>query len=205
MRRGIRVAWVIGLLGSVLVLSTGCLFNIFQTARMLGAGNSALTIGVGLMDVSIEDDPSWTLTPQARLAFGLSDSVDLGLQTGALVPLSTGDFGWLGVKGDLLFSLVNDPEAFSFAMGIGAGYGLEFLNMGIFGEAIFSVNGSLPLTIVYQPTVPLTGDGITILHHISAGLELPISEKASVFLVVDIRPQEPRALISYGLGLAIEF
>jgi len=205
MRRMIRVALAVVLLGGVLILSTGCLFNIFQTARMLGAGNTALTIGVGMMDiVTIDDGPNWNLTPQARLTFGLSDTVDLGIQTGALVPLSTGDFGWLGVKGDVLFSLVDDPEAFSFAVGIGAGYGLEFLNTAVFGEAIFSVNGSLPLTIVYQPTVPLTG-AFTVLHHISGGLELPISETASIFLVVDVRPQEPRMLVSYGLGFQIGF
>jgi len=204
MRRAIRVVLLMGLLGGVLLLSTGCLFNIFQTARMLGAGNTALTIGTGLMDIDVDGgDPNWNLAPQARFAVGLSDTANLGFQTGALVPLSTGEFNWLGIKGDVTFAVVDDPETFSLALGLGAGYGIEFLNVGIFGEVLFSVNSTLPLFIVYQPTVPLNGNGFTLLHHVAGGLALPLSEKATILLVVDWR----NGLLSpsYGIGIEIGF
>ncbi|MGB2983689.1 MAG: hypothetical protein WBC63_07520, partial [Candidatus Bipolaricaulia bacterium] len=108
MRKRTKILLAAGLLGVVLVSSTGCLFNLFQTARMVGAGNVAITLGTGLMNILPGEDPNWNLTPQARLAIGLSDKIDLGMQTGALVPLSTGDFGWMGAKADLKFSVIDD-------------------------------------------------------------------------------------------------
>lgn len=201
MRTRLRILMVVALLGGVLLMSTGCLFNIFQTARMLGAGNVALTVGTGLMDILPDGEPQWNLAPQARLAVGLSDKVDLGFQTGALVPLSTGDFGWLGVKGDLKFSIIDDPDSFSLAMGLGAGYGIEFLNVGIFGEVLFTVNSSLPLFIAYQPTIPLGVDEFALWHHIAGGLVLPLSETSALYLIVDYR----NPLFSFGLGFEIGF
>lgn len=197
-----RIRWVLclGLIPASLMLS-GCLFNIFQTARMIGAGNMAVTIGAGLMDIVVDEDPNWNLTPQARLAFGLSDSVDLGFQTGAMVPLSTGDFGWMGAKGDLTFSILDDPETFSLAMGFGAGYGVEFLNWGLFGEVLFNVNATLPIFLAYQPTIPLQGGGFALWHHVAGGLALPISETSALILVVDYR----NGLFSFGLALEIGF
>jgi hypothetical protein len=200
MKKRIRLVLCLGLIPIALTLS-GCLFNIFQTARMLGAGNMAVTIGTGLMDIMGDEDPNWNLTPQARLAFGLSDTVDLGFQTGAMVPLSTGDFGWMGVKGDLTFSVFNDPETFSLAMGFGGGYGLEFLNWGLFGEILFNVNGTFPIFLAYQPTIPLLGEGLELWHHIAGGLALPISETSTLILVVDYR----NGLFSFGLALEIAF
>ena len=196
MRRYGKILMVVGLLAGVLMMSTGCLFNLFQTARMLGAGNVALTVGTGLMDIIPDGEPQWNLTPQARLAFGLSDSVDLGFQTGALVPLSTGEFGWLGVKGDLKFSIMDDPETFSLAMGLGAGYGIEFLNVGVFGEVLFTVNSTFPIFLAYQPTIPLNGDGFALWHHIAGGLVLPLSETSALYLIVDYRSP----LFSFGVG-----
>ena len=193
-----RIALAV-LLVSVAMVLNGCLFNLFQTARMLGSGNVAVTIGSGLMDVSIDDDPAWALTPQARIGFGLSDKIDLGLQTGALVPLSTGDFGWLGAKGDLKFSVVDDPETFSLAMGVGAGNGIEFLGWGVFGEIFFDVNSVLPIFFAYQPTIPISGE-LTVLHHGAMGLRLKVSETASILLQVDVRDFQ---LFSFGLALEI--
>jgi hypothetical protein len=201
MGKRVRILTVAGLLACVLVTSTGCLFNLFQTARMLGAGNVAFTFGAGLMDILPDGDPSWNLTPQARLAFGLSDKVDLGMQTGALVPLSTGDFGWMGAKADLKFSVIDDPETFSLAMGFGAGYGLEFLNWGVFGEVLFSVNSTLPLFFAYQPTIPLQSGGFAIWHHVAGGLALPISDTTTLLLIVDYR----NPMFSFGLALEIGF
>jgi len=201
MKRTLRLVLILGILAPTLLLS-GCLFNIFQTARMIGAGNVAMTIGTGLMDVVADGDPDWNLTPQARITVGLSDDVEFGMQTGALVPLSTGDFGWLGAKGDFKFSIVDDPETFSLAMGFGAGYGLEFLNWGFFGEVFFNVNTVLPIFLSYQPTIPLQGEGFTVWHHIAGGLRLPITETAAILLVVDYRNPN---LFSYGLAFEIGF
>ena len=200
MRKPIRWILCVGLIPATLLLS-GCLFNIFQTARMLGAGNMAVTIGAGLMDIVVDEEPNWNLTPQARLAFGLSDRVDLGFQTGAMVPLSTGDFGWMGAKGDLTFSILDDPETFSLAMGFGAGYGVEFLNWGLFGEVLFNVNATLPIFLAYQPTIPLQGEGFALWHHVAGGLALPISETSTLILVVDYR----NGLFSFGLALEVGF
>ena len=201
MRKRVRIVLVAGLLGAVLLTSTGCLFNLFQTARMIGAGNAAITLGTGLMNILPDEDPNWNLTPQARLAIGLSDKIDLGMQTGALVPLSTGDFGWMGAKADLKFSVIDDPETFSLAMGFGAGYGLEFLNWGLFGEILFNINSTLPLFLVYQPTIPLEADGFVVWHHIAGGLRLTISETAALILIVDYRAP----LFSFGLAIEIGF
>jgi hypothetical protein len=201
MRRRVQVVWVVCLLGAVLLTSTGCLFNLFQTAKMIGAGNAAITLGTGLMNILPDEDPNWNLTPQARLAFGLSDKIDLGMQTGAMVPLSTGDFGWMGAKADLKFSVIDDPETFSLAMGFGAGYGVEFLNWGLFGEILFNINSTLPLFLVYQPTIPLEADGFAIWHHIAGGLRLAISDTAALILIVDYR----NPLFSFGLGIEIGF
>lgn len=200
MNRRVRIALAVGLLAGVLLTSTGCLFNLFQTARMLGGGNVALTIGTGLMDIALDEGPNWNLTPQARIAVGLSDVVDLGFQTGALVPLSTGDFGWMGAKGDLKFSIFDDPASFSLAMGIGGGYALEFLDWGLFGEVLFTVN-TFPIFLAYQPTIPLGGEGFALLHHVAGGLALSISEKATVLLVVDYRD----GLFSFGIALEVGF
>jgi len=201
MSRYVRILMAVGLLAGVLLMSTGCLFNLFQTAKMLGAGNVALTLGTGLMNILPDEDPNWNLTPQARLTFGLSDTVDLGMQTGALVPLSTGDFGWMGAKGDLKFSVMDDPETFSLAMGVGAGYGVEFLNWGVFGEVLFSINSTLPLFLAYQPTIPLEADEFAVWHHFAGGLALPISDTAAILLIVDYR--DP--LFSFGLAFEIGF
>ena len=201
MHKRVRLLLAVGLLVGVLFTSTGCLFNLFQTARMLGAGNVAITIGTGLMDILPDDDPNWNLTPQARLTIGLSDKIDLGMQTGALVPLSTGDFGWMGAKGDLKFSVMDDPETFSLAMGFGGGYSVEFLNWGVFGEVLFNINSTLPLFLVYQPTIPLEAAEFTLWHHIAGGLALPISETAAIILIVDYR----NPLFSFGLALQIAF
>ena len=202
MHKNAKILMVVGLLAGVMVMSTGCLFNLFQTARMVGAGNMAFTIGTGLMDVVPDGQPDWNLTPQARVTFGLSDAVDLGFQTGALVPLSTGDFGWMGAKGDLKLSIFDDPNSFSLAMGFGAGYGVEFLNWGLFGEIFFNVNSTLPVFLAYQPTIPLQAGGFAVWHHVAGGLVLPISDTTALILIVDYRNPE---LFCFGIALEIGF
>jgi len=205
MRRRVRILLLVGLLAGVLLTSTGCLFNLFQTARMLGAGNTAFTIGTGLMDPIQNGQADWSLTPQARFAVGVTDGIDFGLQTGAFVPLSTGDFGWLGLKGDFKFSILDDPETFSLAMGFGGGYGAEFLNWALFGTVLFDVNATIPIFLVYQPTIPLQAGTFTVWHHLAGGLRLTLSDSAAILLVIDYRSQLPGALFSFGIAIEMGF
>ncbi len=197
-----RLVLVLCLVALVATLCTGCLFNIFQTARTIGAGNLGLTLGAGLLSIQIDESSSLSVTPQARLTMGLADAVDLGLQTGALVPLSGGDLGWLGAIADLKFQLFDEPGAFALAMGFGGGYGMEYVGWGVFGEIFFDSNVRVfPVYFAYQPGIPLSGDSIALLHHLAAGLKLKLSDQARVLLQTDYRA----GLWSIGMALEIGF
>lgn len=199
MRR--RLVLVFGLAALVAVLCTGCLFNIFQTARTIGAGNLAFTLGAGLMSVQVDENIAMSVTPQARLAFGVTNGVDLGLQTGAMFPFSGGEPGWLGVIGDLKFRLFDQRDAFALAMGFGGGYSVEFLGWGAFGEILFDSNVRVfPVFFAYQPSVPLSGD-FAVLHHLAAGLKLRLSNQARILLQADYRT----GIWSIGMALEIGF
>jgi len=200
MKRGLRVLLAIGLVIPMILLS-GCLFNIFQTAKMVQSGDMSVLIGTGIMDIGIDEETAWTLTPQARLVFGLSDSINLGLHTGALIPLSTGEPGWMGLAGDLKFSIVDNPESISLAVGFGGGYGIHFLNWGVFGGIYLDLN-VFPLFFVYQPTIPLEGEGIAVWHDAAVGMALTLSDTARLLIQVDTRNL---SLFSYGIGFEISF
>jgi len=201
MVRVLRVGIVVVLVASAVTLS-GCLFNVFQTARTVGAGNVTLAVGAGFFDLSVNEDHNWSITPQARLTIGLADGLDLGVHTGALIPLETGDPGWLGAIGDLKFSLFDAPNSFSLALGFGGGYGLEFGGFGVFGEVFFDSNVRiLPIFIAYRPIVPLGAAEFTLWHHIAGGVKLALSESARLLIEIDTLGQ----LISFGIALEIGF
>lgn len=200
MKRTFRVLLAVGVVIPMILLS-GCLFNVFQTARMLQSGDVSVLVGTGLINVAIEESPAWTLTPQARLNFGLSDTVNLGLHTGALIPLTSGEPGWLGAAIDLKFSLVNNPESISLSAGFGGGYGLHFMGLGAFGQVFLDLN-VFPLFFAYQPTIPLSGEGFVVWHDVAIGMPLMLSEKARLIILVDTRNL---TLISYGIGFEISF
>ena len=200
MKRRFRILLAVGLVIPMLLLS-GCLFNIFQTAKMVQSGDVSILIGSGLLPITIETNTSWNLTPQARLAFGLSDAINLGIHTGAMIPLSTGDPGWLGIAGDLKFSIIDNPESISIAFGFGGGYGIHFLSWGVFGELFLDLN-VFPLYFAYQPTIPFGGEGFVVWHDVAIGMALNLSEKARLLIQVDTRNL---ALFSYGLGFEISF
>jgi hypothetical protein len=197
-----RIRWIVcvGLIPATLLLS-GCLFNIFQTARLVRGGDVALVVGAGLLNISIADEePLWTLTPQARLTFGLFDGVNLGFQTGVAVPLTSGTPGWMGASGDIKFSIFDDPDSFSLAVGIGGGSNIELLGWGVFGEVFLDSNLRVfPVFIAYQPTVPLTGENLAVWHHLAVGLKLRLSERARLLLQVDVRAP----LLSFGFAVDI--
>ncbi len=201
MKRKIRLLVVVGLLAGVFLLS-GCFFNIFQTARTVGAGNVALTVGSGALQILSGSSASWMLIPQARLTVGLSDNVDLGVTTGALVSLSGGNPGWLGAEGDLKFGLFDEPDAFALAIGFGGGYTFIMGGWGAFGEVLFNSNlRVLPIFIAYRPIVPFSADELTIFHQIAGGLRLRISPQAALYLQAD----SLNGLVSFGLALEITF
>ena len=201
MKRTFRVVLAVGLVIPMILLS-GCLFNIFQTAKMVQSGDVSVLIGSGVMDIGIDGSSAWALTPQARLTFGLSDKINLGLHTGAMMSLSAGgEPGWLGIAGDLKFSIIDNPESISLAVGFGGGYGIHFLNWGVFGEVYLDLN-VFPLFFAYQPTIPLGGEGFSVLHDIAIGMALNLSEKARLIIQIDTRNL---ALFSYGIGFEINF
>ena len=200
MKRKLRILLAVGLVIATILLS-GCLFNIFQTATMVQSGDMLVLIGSGLMDIGVDETPAWTVTPQARLAFGLSDTINLGLHTGALISLSDGDPGWMGVAGDLKFSVMNNPESISLAVGFGGGYGIHFLNWGVFGGIYLDLN-VFPLFFAYQPTIPLGGEDNAVWHDVAIGMALNLSEKARLLIQVDTRNL---AMFSYGIAFEISF
>jgi len=196
-----RTVLVVFVVSSAVLLS-GCFFNIFQTAKTVGAGNVALTIGSGLLNFQIDDSYNWMITPQARLAFGLSDGVDLGLQTGAMVSLTTGQPSWLGAVGDLKFSLFDEPDSFSLAFGFGGGSAAELAGWGAFLEILFDSNmKALPLFISYRPLFPFSVAPFEVWHHLAGGLRLRLSDTAVLLIQVDTFGR----MISFGLALEITF
>ena len=201
MKRRFRVVLAVGLVIPMILLS-GCLFNIFQTAKMVQSGDMSVLIGSGLLNIGIDESPVWAVTPQARLAFGLSDKINLGLHTGVLVSLAAGgEPGWMGLAGDLKFSLIDNPESISLALGAGGGYGIHFLNWGVFGGVYLDLN-VFPLFFAYQPTIPIGGEAILVWHDVAIGMALNLSEKARMLIQVDTRNL---AMFSYGIAFEISF
>jgi len=200
MKRKLRVILAVGLVIPALFLS-GCLFNIFQTAMTVGKGNASVTLGSGLLYFDFEGNPSWSATPQARVTFGLSDNIDFGLQSGAMIPLSTGDPGWLGAKGDFKFLVTGRKSPVKVAFGFGGGYGIEFLGWGAFGELFVDLG---PFAVAYQPTLTIA-DNVALWHHIAGGLRLNLSPKASILVMADYRGPATPGLISFLIALEIGF
>jgi hypothetical protein len=206
MKRRIRWLAVVGLGAAVLLCSTGCLFNIFQTARTIGAGNVGLAFGTGLYVLTIDEASSYFLTPQARLTIGIADGVDLGLQSGLMVSIEGGDPGWLGAIGDFKFTLFDQPDAFALALGFGGGYSLEALGWEVLGEVFLDSNAKyLPVFLVYQPAMSITAG--TFFHHLTGGLKLQISPQARILLQVDYEPVLGVLYggVSYGIAFDVTF
>jgi hypothetical protein len=169
----------------VVILLSGCYFNIFQTARTIGKGNVALTLGSGVVNVVVGESSSLVFTPQARIAVGLSDSVDLGVQSGMMIG-SSGSPGFLGAIGDIKLALVQDPETFSIALGIGGGYSPGLLGWGVEGSIYLDSNiVILPVYVVYRPILPLGGSTLGVIHQFAGGLHLDLSDNARILIEVN--------------------
>jgi len=183
-RHRLRSLAIVGLLLAAVLLS-GCYFNIFQTARTIGKGNVALTVGSGVVNVVVGESSSLVFTPQARIAVGLSDSVDLGVQSGMMIG-SSGEPSFLGAIGDIKLALVQDPETFSIALGIGGGYSPGLLGWGVEGSIYLDSNiVILPVYVVYRPILPLGGSTLGVIHQFAGGLHLDLSDSARILIEVD--------------------
>jgi hypothetical protein len=182
--RRLRSLAVVGLL-LVVVLLSGCYFNIFQTARTVGAGKVAISLGSGVVNIVAGQNSSLVFTPQARIAVGLSDSVDLGIQSGLMVN-SSGTPSFLGAIGDIKLALLQDPETFSIALGLGGGYSPGLLGWGVEGSVYLDSNiAFLPIYAVYRPILPLSGDTLSVIHQFGGGLHLDLSDSARILIEVD--------------------
>ena len=145
----------------------------------------ALTLGSGVVNVVVGESSSLVFTPQARIAVGLSDSVDLGVQSGMMIG-SSGEPSFLGAIGDIKLALVQDPETFSIALGIGGGYSPGLLGWGVEGSIYLDSNiVILPVYVVYRPILPLGGSTLGVIHQFAGGLHLDLSDSARILIEVD--------------------
>ena len=198
--RRLRTMGIAGLL-MVVVLLSGCYFNIFQTARTSGAGKVAISVGSGVVSITVGQNSSLVFTPQARLTVGLSDSVDLGVQSGVMIG-SSGQPGFLGAIGDVKLALLQDPETFSIALGIGGGYSPGLLGWGVEGAIFLDSNITfLPLYAVYRPILPLSGTTLGVIHQFAGGLHLDLSDSARILIEVD----SWNGVLGGGISLDIRF
>jgi hypothetical protein len=99
---------------------------------------------------------------------------------------SSGSPGFLGAIGDIKLALVQDPETFSIALGIGGGYSPGLLGWGVEGAVFLDSNiVFLPIYAVYRPIIPLGGATLGVIHQFSVGLHLDLSDSARILIEVD--------------------
>jgi len=184
MKHATRLVGVMGVL-ALLVLLSGCFFNVFQTAQTVGAGHVALTLGAAAMNIAVQQQNSLIFTPQGRLTVGLSDNVDLGIQSGAMVG-TDGSAGFLGAIADLKARIVNIENGFALALGIGGGYSPGLVGWGLEGAVYLDSNVRfLPIYVVYRPMLPLAGQQLAVSSQVAVGLALRLSPVSRLLLEAD--------------------
>lgn len=193
------------LLGSVLIAFSlsGCYLNILQTAETLDRGQVLFGLGLGYSSTEVEPgDYLNVLTAQGQFGVGLADGVQLGLQGGILTALGgEGDFGFSGALGELKLRILDEPEAGAMALGIGGGWGFNYLGWGVHASLYLDSNiRVLPVYFVYRPFIPLDGEA-PFGHHLAGGLRLRISETAALLLEIDYN----LGLISFGAGFLFTY
>jgi len=98
----------------------------------------------------------------------------------------TGRGELLGAIGDIKLAVVQDPETFSCALGIGGGYSPGLLGWGVEGSVYLDSNiVLLPIYVVYRPILPLSGDTLGVIHQFAGGLHLDLSDSARILIEVD--------------------
>jgi len=201
MRKKTRATLALAVVASVVLLS-GCYFSVFQTARTVGAGNVAFTLGAAVMNLAGDGETNWLLTPQGRLAVGLAPNVDFGIRSGMGLNLGTGNVGFLGAVGDLKFALFQQPDSFALALGFGGGYSTGLVGWGLEASLYFeSTVRYLPIYVVYRPLLPLTGEPLGLIHQLAGGLYLALSPNARLLVELD----SWNGLLSGGVALEILF
>lgn len=188
---------------------TGCFFNFLQTARTIGAGNTALTLGLGaIMNIEYIS----YLAPQGRFTVGMTEGIDLGLQSGVRIGVgpAAGDVKFLGAIGDLKFSLLDEPH-FLMAVGAGGGYSHDAyrdkndwgLSLSAYCEPIFPYLSDLSCCASYRLHLPLgesdESDGM-VRHQMAVSISFILSDQARLIVEFNKLPFEDL----YSLGLALE-
>lgn len=205
MRTGVRVVLAVGVVVSTGALS-GCFLNVFQTAHILRHGDMAFTVGMAVLNLAGDEEPPWIpvwiLTPQGRLAVGLSDGVEFGIQAGGVVNPVVGGVGSLGATAELKLSLVDQPDALALAVGVGGGWSVIMGGWGLQASLYLDSNlRSLPLYGAYRLILPWGAEEFAPFHQLAGGLCLDISDKARLLLEADFLG----GLWSAGLALEVRF
>jgi len=201
MRRGAWIAAALALLVAGIAGSTGAM-NLVQTAKVNDAGRVSFTFASGLVQ---QKDPGtvWYLTPQVRIAIGISDGINVAIQSGVLTPLGSADPGWLGVHVDAKLRISEVPGSYAVSWGVGGAYGLDLLGegWGIFAELFFeSQSKYFPIFVTYRGI--LSFEDLEDLHlrpHWSGGVQLQLAPLAHLLLVVDSFDEK----LTLGFGLEI--
>jgi len=204
MRRTLQII-VLLLLASSL---TGCFFNFLQTARTIGAGDAALTLGLGAI-FNVEYISYLTL--QGRFTVGMTEGIDLGLQSGVRIGVgpAAGDVKFLGVIVDLKFSLLDEPH-FLMAVGVGGGYSHDAyrdkngwgLSLSAYYESVFPYLPDLSCCASYRLHLPLEGSDESygmVRHQMAVSISFFLSDQARLILEFNGLPFEN--LYSFGLAL----
>lgn len=178
--------------------------NILETASPIGAQHLKLTFGTGLVFSESGGTTSWHFTPQLRMAIGVSDGMDLAIQSGILSTIGARDVDLLAAIVDAKFTLAEAPGMYTMAWGAGGGYGLNFLGegWGVFGQFLFESHARLfPVYFVYRATLPIDSTEISLIPHTAVGVDFPLAPNTQLFLGADFY----HGTISIGVGLAIWF
>ena len=195
------------LLALLLVVGVGwsaLAINVLETASPIGAQHLKLTFGIGLATSENGGVTSWHFTPQLRLALGVSDGMDLAVQSGILSAIGASDVELLGVIVDAKFTLADAPGMYAMAWGAGGGYGLDFLGegWGVFGQFLFESHARLfPVYLVYRATLPIDSPDFSLIPHTALGVDFPLAPNTQLLMGVDLYLGK----ISIGLGLSIGF
>jgi len=187
---------------------TGCFFNFLQTARTIGAGNAAITIGLGAI-FNVEYISYLTL--QGRFTTGITQGIDAGLQSGLRLGVgpAAGDLKFLGAIGDLKFSLLDEPNSL-MAVGVGGGYSHDAyrdhkgwgLSLSAYYESIFPDLADLSCCASYRLHLPLeTSDKAygMVRHQMAVSMSFFLSDQARLILEFNGLPFEN--LYSFGLAV----
>jgi len=138
------------------LLFTGCFMSHMTTARPVGDGNFSLGGGLG---ISIAQGFTYSIRLlEARLDYGITENIDVGIQTGLA---STPYPMFSGVGGSVKYTFLDDPDSVSIAVGANIRMGLIF-ERSLAGVSLY-VDSNLPFLPLFLSLHP--GN----YHHIAFG------------------------------------